>query len=177
MGRAQTDLEPTPRYFCHGKQEQMPPQQGSLAVSVQHSHCAGDSGQCGSHQAFTCLEQIPTSCRGDAASGRVSRAIPQLHPLCNSSIPAARGTDSPWEGTHHPCPSSLESFNNPGHLIVNPGLIPSASGLSNRDLCWQQAEVSWFPTTVGARGHPNTWEEQPCPCSSRTRGFAKALPA
>lgn len=42
MGRAQTDLEPTPRYFCHGKQEQMPPQlpaRNACSVSPAQALC------------------------------------------------------------------------------------------------------------------------------------------
>lgn len=103
MGRAQTDLKPTPRYFSHGKQEQMPSHLPARDIcSVSPATVLLTQGSVCLTRCSCALNRCPDHSRGDAASGRVSRAIPQLDLLCNSSIPAARGTHS------HSSPLSLQ---------------------------------------------------------------------
>lgn len=79
--------------------------QGTLAVSVQHSHCAGDTGQGVSHQAFTCLEQIPRSQQGRCS---IRQSI-QSHAKAASAVqfqhPSSKGNTQPMGS-----PSSPESF-------------------------------------------------------------------
>lgn len=73
------------------------------------------------------LESSPDHGRGDVASCTAHRAILPAWPhlLYDIRIQAARGTQSPWEATQCPCPSSPESFKQRSRTFNV--LIPRAS--------------------------------------------------
>lgn len=115
-GRAQSDLAPTPRYLSCRKEQQKPPQLPPRDTCSAHpSHTAttmaGQGNVCPASHTHA-FDRSPDHCREDAASYTACRAVPpaQLHLLCNSSIQAAKGTQSSWEANHCPCPTSPESF-------------------------------------------------------------------
>lgn len=107
MGRAQTDLKPTPRYFSHGKQEQMPSHLPARDIcSVSPATVLLTQGSVCLTRCSCALNRCPDHSRGDAAS----KQSVQSHPTAASAVqfqhPSSKGNTQPMGS--HSSPLSLQ---------------------------------------------------------------------